>query len=145
MINDLIKELDAIFSVHSNSYYIKDAEEYIDLLEKKFPFRGSKISWNSLDSSISRKINLRNYVVESIDFYKEIREKYFKKKKDEIVVLGDNVMDFGITTTSENLEEILKVVLNLPQHTYILNESAQWCMVFEMEGYADFAFSKNNV
>ena len=116
---------------------IDDEGYYIDLLEKKFPFVGSKIDWNRVPNSTSSKCQ-GDFIEEGYLFFEDCLEKGYILLRENIVIVGDSFMENALETKVENLTNILRLLLKLPQHTYIFDKECRWCLSFTMEGYFDF-------
>jgi hypothetical protein len=58
--------------------------------------------------------------------------------EDYLTVIGESSTQFAYTLAVPTLRQYLGDFLALPQHTYITDTKADWCLCFRMEGYAGF-------
>ena len=120
---------------------LQDESPFIELIEKNFPFVGSQIAWSKVPGAVTKQVDAQSFVKECIEFLEEQLKDAEISPSTNVVVLGDGAMDQAIATKVETLEAIMKDVLELPQHTYLIALNGEWCMTFTMEGYADFGRS----
>lgn len=118
-----------------------DETPFIELIEKNFPFVGSKIDWQQVPGVITKNINAHAFVPECLAFIKDQLIRFEIPPLTKVVVIGDGVLNQAIAARVEVLELLMSEILNLPQHTYIIELNGEWCMAFTMEGYADFGRS----
>ena len=68
-----------------------------------------------------------------------LAEKISAVADGELVLIGDSACDDAYSVSVEHLEQILRVMSELPQHTYILQKSLAWIACISFEGHLDFA------
>lgn len=120
---------------------LQDERPFIDLIEKNFPFVGSKIDWDRVPGAVTKKLNAQSFVSECLEFLKDRLKQTAISQSAKVVVLGDSAMEQAVATHAGMLETLMPEVLELPQHTYVIALGGEWCMTFTMEGYADFGYS----
>ncbi|TYS31780.1 rhs-associated protein [Bacillus pumilus] len=138
---DLIKDLelkDLLNCVKVN----KDPEIYLDLLEQKFEFDGSKIDWLQTKNHYSMNSNNESLLPDALLFITELKEKYLDNNL-QVIYIGDNLTEFGYQFELKHIEELLFYFLDVPQHHYFISLEGDWCMCISYENYLDFGFSLN--
>ncbi|MFJ5963272.1 rhs-associated protein [Bacillus sp. NPDC093026] len=138
---DLIKDLelkDLLNCVKVN----KDPEIYLDLLEQKFEFDGSKIDWLQTKNHYSMNSNNESLLPDALLFITELKEKYLDNNL-QVIYIGDNLTEFGYQFELKHIEELLVYFLDVPQHHYFISLEGDWCMCISYENYLDFGFSLN--
>ncbi|MEK4846067.1 rhs-associated protein [Bacillus sp. FSL W8-0183] len=138
---DLIKDLelkDLLNCVKVN----KDPEIYLDLLEQKFEFDGSKIDWLQTKNHYSMNSNNESLLPDALLFITELKEKYLDNNL-QVIYIGDNLTEFGYQFELKHIEELLAYFLDVPQHHYFISLEGDWCMCISYENYLDFGFSLN--
>ncbi|WP_353855161.1 rhs-associated protein [Bacillus sp. Bos-x628] len=138
---DLIKDLelkDLLNCVKVN----KDPEIYLDLLEQKFEFDGSKIDWLQTKNHYSMNSNNESLLPDALLFITELKEKYLDNNL-QVIYIGDNLTEFGYQFELKHIEELLVCFLDVPQHHYFISLEGDWCMCISYENYLDFGFSLN--
>ncbi|EKF33716.1 hypothetical protein [Bacillus xiamenensis] len=138
---DLIKDLelkDLLNCVKVN----KDPEIYLDLLEQKFEFDGSKIDWLQTKNHYSMNSNNESLLPDALLFITELKEKYLDNNL-QVIYIGDNLTEFGYQFELKHIEKLLAYFLDVPQHHYFISLEGDWCMCISYENYLDFGFSLN--
>jgi len=131
---NFLKDLDE-FIASGEVEVLTDNDRYINLLQEKYPFSGSKIDWEQTSAHVEKKIETND---DELAFYKDLRTSAQIPNGQQIVFISDNDIAGVLIFNSETLDKILERILDLPQHKYLLAESGEWCLNFTMEGFADF-------
>lgn len=106
-------------------------------LYASFPFLGSKVDWAALPLSIERQDYEQSSQMESfIEFFNEMRDQF--DLSGNVLYLGDDRTDVVLKSSMQVFSEILRTLLDVPQHNYFIDEKFRWCMCFSFEG--DMAF-----
>ncbi|MBR0591738.1 rhs-associated protein [Bacillus sp. FSL W8-0645] len=138
---DLIKDLelkDLLNCVKVN----KNPEIYLDLIEQKFEFDGSKIDWLQTNNHHSKNSNNESLLPDALLFITELKEKYLANNL-QVIYIGDNLTEFGYQFELKHIEELLVYFLDIPQHHYFVPLEGDWCICISYENYLDFGFSLN--
>lgn len=102
-------------------------------INESIPFIGNQIAWSTLENSISFGPASSNLAISML------AEKISAVADGELVLIGDSACDDAYSVSVEHLEQILRVMSELPQHTYILQKSLAWIACISFEGHLDFA------
>ncbi|MDR7250706.1 rhs-associated protein [Bacillus pumilus] len=138
---ELIKDLelkDLLNCVKVN----KNPEIYLDLIEQKFEFDGSKIDWLQTNNHHSKNSNNESLLPDALLFITELKEKYLANNL-QVIYIGDNLTEFGYQFELKHIEELLVYFLDIPQHHYFVPLEGDWCICISYENYLDFGFSLN--
>ena len=92
--DELIKEL-GLNELNKCVKVIKNPETYLNLIEQKFEFKGSKVDWFQTNKHYSKESNNDSLLTDSILFITELKEKYkeierFLKQLKNPEQIGDN-------------------------------------------------------
>ncbi len=118
---------------------ITDSSQHCRLIEKRFPFSGSKISWEQVPNSINIYLkDEEKLLITVLDLISELEEKDFINSKENIIVVGDGQFDFSYKLELEDLKTILKKIIDLPQHLYLMQENANWVLAVTSQRYIGF-------
>lgn len=120
----------------------KNPEIYLDLIEQKFEFDGSKIDWSQTNNHHSKNSNNESLLPDALLFITELKEKYLDNNL-QVIYIGDNLTEFGYQFELKHIEELLVYFLDIPQHHYFISLEGDWCMCISYENYLDFGFSLN--
>jgi hypothetical protein len=138
----LIEELSSSH-FYSDLVIEENTTEIFASIYKAFPIIGSKINWAHVVGSIhSSEPNLDLQIQRWLEFFDNVDKRF--DLPGEITIVGDGVIDFGITGTKTAIRSALSIILTFPQHHYLLgggNRALLWCMCFSAEGDMDFGFS----
>lgn len=121
---------------------IENPEAYLNLIEQKFVFHGSKIDWLLTDKHYSKESNNESLLADTSLFIKELKEKYLNNNV-RLMYIGDSLTDFGYQFELKDIEKILVYFLDIPQHHYFIPLEGDWCLCISSENYLDFGFSLN--
>jgi len=138
---DLIKDLglkDLLKYVKVN----KKPKIFLDLIEQKFDFAGSKIDWLQTNKHHSKSSNHASLLSDALLFITELKERYLANNL-QVIYIGDNLTEFGYQFELRHLEELLVYFLDIPQHHYFISLEGDWCICISFEDYLDFGFSLN--
>src|SRR5262249_4038288 len=94
---------------------------YFDMLQKRFPVRGSKIDWDRVSMARVNRVDTADseqYLDDAEAFAHDIQESERLYPDYRVVVIGD-----------------------MPQHTYVLAPDAEWCLAFTLEGDLCFGYA----
>lgn len=119
------------------------SEGYFVLLEQRFPLIGSKIDWSQVPTSIERRFDVldsERHADAAAAFMEEISASQNFAPETRIVVIGDSAMEGAVVLSLQVLRACLRSFVMMPQHTYVTNAEASWCMAFTMEG--DLCFGR---
>ena len=122
---------------------VDDDKCYIDMIESGFPFVGSRIDWGQLgDVRFEVMESKDSFSKQCFDFLLSVRTSRSISDSEEVVVLGDSCMEYAVVTSVRKLIDIIEDIVDLPQHTYVVESQGCWCMVFTMEGEMAFGVSR---
>lgn len=124
-----LKKLNISFSTLSDIEHDAIARK----INESIPFTGNKIAWSTLDDSISFGSASSNLAISML------AEKISAVADGELVIIGDSACDNAYSLSVEHLDQALRVMSELPQHTYILQTSLTWIACISFEGHLDFA------
>ena len=54
--------------------------------------------------------------------------------KGPVLYVGDSGTDFALAASVERMRRVLPVLLEIPQHHYLVGPNARWCFCLTMEG-----------
>lgn len=119
-----------------------DASKWVRLVSERFPFTGSRIAWDRVPNSVVAHLGDGEGEVEF--FMNKFRTVVQENSLVGCVVhVGDSLTDFSIAAELRVMEVVLPVMLEVPQHHYLVDRFGKWCMSFSMEGDFGFGFSAN--
>lgn len=119
---------------------IKNPETYLDLIEQKFEFDGSKIDWLKTNKHYSKESNNESLLTDASLFITELKDKYLKDNV-QVMYVGDSLTEFGYQFEMKDIKKILEYFLEIPQHHYFIPLEGDWCLCISYENYLDFGFS----
>ncbi|WP_395739878.1 hypothetical protein [Prosthecobacter sp.] len=108
-----------------------DETPVVDLIERAFPFSGSKIDWDAVPGSQVKTRSSGSPVTECRTFLDECLRHL--DPSAPLLIVGDGIMDFAIAVRLGDLDCCFEEIIHLPQHTYITTPTAEWCLVVTME------------
>jgi hypothetical protein len=120
------------------------SEPYFEALQRHFPVRGSKIDWDRVPRAQIRQADTANsekYFDNAVAFTEEILESERLDRDRDVVVIGDSAMEGAFKMRLWVLRSLLRSILRMPQHTYVLGPDTSWCLVFSMEGDLCFGYA----
>ncbi|WLH75928.1 hypothetical protein PSH70_10805 [Pseudomonas fluorescens] len=127
LIKDL-KKLNITFSILSEAEH----NAIVNSINETMPFSGSQIAWSKLKNSINFGFEASNLAISLLT------EEINKKTNRKLYFVGDACSE-GYSIGPEKLGEALKILSELPQHTYIIPEPMTWIACLSFEGHIDFA------
>ena len=135
--DNFIKKLLTKYSIDDITIVQRTSDDYFLMVEKRFPLYGSKIDWDNVNGAIQKMSNVQSptiFLNDILNFINEIGAKGNFTDKDRVIVIGDSAIEEAIRMPIKILKEILKELLQLPQHLYIVHENGDWCLTVTMEG-----------
>jgi hypothetical protein len=96
------------------------------------PFSGSQIAWSKLTTSINFGLQASDLAISLLI------EELNKVTNDNLYFVGDVCSD-GYLVDHRGLSQVVKILSEFPQHTYIVPEPMTWIACLSFEGYIDFA------
>lgn len=129
---ELKKELSES-SIHFEKLKSEAHDDFVSVINKKIPFSGSKISWNSLPNSMSYIKNDYNQA------FREISEKVKMLSISEIIFIGDVLTESAYKTSTNNFETTLAIFADIPQHTYFFSNDLSFIGCISSEGELNFS------
>lgn len=139
--DELVKDLE-LNKLHKCVIVIKNPETYLNLIEQKFKFNGSKIDWLQSNMHYSKESNNESLLTDASLFITELKEKYLNNNVP-VIYIGDSLTDFGYQFEIKDIEQFLVYFLDIPQHHYFIPLEGDWCLCISFENYLDFGFSLN--
>jgi hypothetical protein len=117
------------------------SHEYVDVVQRRFPFLGSKIDWDRVPRSQVRRVSdVTRFMDEAVAFTLEVMASERLDREVQIAVIGDNAMDVTLRMSPSTFRRCLRTILDMPQHTYVLALDGAWCLVYTMEGDLCFGY-----
>lgn len=130
--NDLERRLSSV------NFRISDSSSHLfSGLMKNYPILGSKIDWSKVHGTVRGDHNSNG-----VDFFLLMKERF--SLSGMAIYAGDGVTDITVESGVDYMDKILSVVMDIPQHHYVIGENYRWCVCITMEGDFDFGFSRNN-
>ena len=125
--------------------------QYVNTIERRFPFFGSKIDWDEIPSSLffdltSLKNNKNAHNSMLKEGFKTIYQTVLEmglNEDQEIIIVGDSIFDIALRMPLGKLPELYWELFELPQHTYIIPPDASWCINFTFEHELFFGVAPN--
>lgn len=130
------EEITINLNTHNIGFETLTDVEHKLILEKmnnEIPFASSKIDWENLKNGhifFNEPLNIATL---------QLAEKIRELSAGNLIFVGDSACDEAYSITPKNLEQALKLFSELPQHTYILQNSLNWIACISFEGDIDFA------
>ena len=127
---ELIKDLK---KSNINFSILSEAEHntIVNSINETMPFSGNQIAWSKIKNSISYGLETSNLAISLLT------EEINKKTKNKLYFVGD-ACSKGYSIDHEKLSEAIKILSELPQHTYIVPEPMTWIACLSFEGHIDF-------
>ncbi|KPA11165.1 hypothetical protein MHK_008630 [Candidatus Magnetomorum sp. HK-1] len=142
--NKFVENLLKRYSTDSIITVERSSDVYFSILEKRFPLYGSKIDWDSVPGALQKESNVQdsdNFFKDAFSFLNELESHGKMSDSDEVIIVSDSAIEEAIRMPLKILKEILRDLLELPHHLYILQENGDWCLAITMEGSLCFAHS----
>lgn len=139
--DDVRSALKAMFDV-GELLDVGDAVTVFDSLSTAFPTSGSKIDWEHVPGSIEfaePDVDLQHQ--HFVDFFDEMQRRF--GLPGPVTYVGDSATDFALTGAVDVIRRALPVLLEVPQHHYLLGPGCSWCMCLTMEGDIGFGRSES--
>lgn len=110
---------------------------FLGRLESSFPFSHSRIDWSKLPYFIERyEYDPTKHVVFFSSHFRKMVEA--EGLVGEVIYFGDNATEISIIGDVSAYEEAIEVLMELPQHHFLVDRDFTWCMSMTMEGDAAF-------
>lgn len=127
LITDL-KKLNIDFSVISQT----EQDSMVSEINERIPFSGNQIDWSSLGNSIDFGLAPSTLAISLI------AAEICKASDNDLIIISDSACDNAYSISPEHLNQVLKVLSEFPQHTYILSADFTWIACISFEGHLDF-------
>lgn len=127
LITDL-KKLNIDFSVISQ----EEQDSMVSRINERIPFSGNQIDWSRLGSSVNFGSASSTLAISLI------AAEICKISDNDLVIISDSACDNAYSISPEHLNQVLKVLSDFPQHTYIVSEDFTWIACISFEGHLDF-------
>lgn len=125
---------------------IADLSYYIEKLRTRFPFVGSRINFNNLNSNIYLKSDQKNISVDATSFIENLIEEKKCSKDDVIIYIGDSLTENGYEFYLNDLLKIIPFLVNeIPQHHYLIFKDLEKIIYISFENDVEFAEIFDNV
>lgn len=139
--DDLLQEMNTDLLLGNVYIHTEVDHDYINDIDEKFSFIGSKIDWSEVLHHFHRRVERLQYSVSVNEFFNRFVLAAGLGEKDKLIVVGDSALDAVLVFSVNTLRKYLVDVVSLPQHTYIISQDVCWCACFTMEGDMDFGLS----
>ena len=117
-----------------------DAMDVFGLLESAYPTSGSKIDWARVPDAIQCVDEIGpDRSGRFVEFFVEICNSL--RLTGPVLYVGDHSPDFAIAASVETMKKVLPVLLEIPQHHFLVGPNGSWCFCLTMEGDIDFGRS----
>lgn len=117
---------------------VESQESWFEVLEKKFPIGLNRIAWKSVNEvdmiSLGKLTENKEEVKEKIlSFILTKFDQVNINDAERLIVLSDGALEETYSIVVSDLKQIFEHVLFLPQHTYIIPQSGEWCLNYTFE------------
>lgn len=116
---------------------VGDSDPVFSRLSKAFPTSGSKIDWKRVPGAVvftdQDEASQRQAFMRLFD---EMRSRF--ELRGPATYAGDSATERALEGTLEAIRESLPVLLDVPQHHYIVGPDCLWCMCLTIEGDVSF-------
>lgn len=133
---ELIHEFKKLHS--DDSFKVLESQFYIDLINNKFPFLGSRIDFSKSKKHQYTHLNKDNLIINSSNFINNIITDNSLDICQEIIYIGDGVTECAYKFKLKNLVIFLPAILENPQHHYFVDKNYNWCLFISFENDIDF-------
>jgi hypothetical protein len=113
-----------------------DGSECEAWISNRLPFVGTGVDWSRVTGSP------RHWFAESDDAMSAVVADFVSAVRDRgaVIHVGDSLSPFAVRVTPEKLADVLPVLLEIPEHHYLVSDDRTWCGVFRFEGQVDLVF-----
>ncbi len=126
--------------ISKSIFEIGDSTPVFSRMGKIFEPKGSKIDWGKVPESIQAYESDENqFNAACLEFFAMIVQKF--SLDGSLIYVGDGNTDFAISCSVEKMKTVLGVLLEVPQHHYLIGENFDWCFCFSFEGDMSFGFN----
>jgi len=105
---------------------------------RSFPLSGSKINWAQVPGARQTK-EAGASPKECIDFWEHVA--YEERLSGLVTYACVGEVSFSVQVLVPNVTALLRAILEIPQHHYLLGFGGARCLCFTMEGDVDFGRS----
>ncbi len=118
----------------------EESEGVTRKLEASFPFVGSKIAWGRVKHHLSESTQGGRKTIEAVarDLVARLNESALVGENEDVYIIGDSAVDSVLLMKWRAFRESIDIFVSLPQHTYVVDTGAHWCVALTIEGYADW-------
>ncbi|WP_130212637.1 hypothetical protein [Bradyrhizobium genosp. SA-3] len=117
-----------------------DAKDVFRLLATAYPTSGSRIDWARVPDAVECVDAVGpDRPAQFVEFFAEICDHL--RLSGPVLYVGDNAPDFAIAASIETMKNVLHVLLEIPQHHFLVGPNGRWCFCLTMEGDIDFGRS----
>ena len=122
---------------------IVNSDDYNKWIGDAYPSCGSRIDWEKLEGVISDKAVHRgsgyNHDIKAVEFVERIARHTGYNRR--LIVIPDGTTEHSLLMTFEELKKAIGVIVEFPQHTYIVSEDKSFVIVLTIDGYMNFAMA----
>ena len=113
-----------------------DGSECEAWVSSRLPFVGTGVDWSRVIGSH------RHWFAESDDEMSSVVAEFVSAVRDRgaAIHVGDSLSPFAVRVTRDNLVSALLMLLEIPEHHYLVSDDRTWCGVFRTEGDVDLIF-----
>lgn len=110
------------------------------LLGRSFPLSGSKIDWTEVPGAQGIAVTDHRLLADAgVEFWQRIAQT--ERLSGMATYVCDGGVGFSVEASVPDVSEMLRHILEIPQHHYLIGAGAAWCLCFTMEGDVDFGRS----
>jgi hypothetical protein len=125
---------------------IQKTDVYFDFISDNFPISANRIDWDKVDNSIDlhiEELDINDTVklFNSLSiFFEEVAKRYNINSDEKIIIIGDNLTEYGYEMKFSLLKQRILYFLQIPQHTYCIFPISKYCLNITFEN--SFHFGK---
>lgn len=107
-------------------------DDWVGILERHFPFRMGRIDWGVVSGMRHAKVADNDDCIAAFKVADEL------SAAGSLIYLGDSLTELVYEFNSVDLERLLHIVSDVPQHHFVFPPDAAWCINVTFEGDAYF-------
>ncbi|SDU30611.1 hypothetical protein [Pseudomonas yamanorum] len=111
----------------------KEQEDFINNIQNKIIFAGSKIDWKALENATELSYMDRPLALTIV------AEKLGSLGIQQVIFLSDSAIEHAYSININDIKKALEIFADFPQHTYIFPQSLHWIACLAFEGQIDYA------
>ncbi|MBK5407517.1 hypothetical protein JFU58_03055 [Pseudomonas sp. TH34] len=111
----------------------KEQEDFINNIQNKIIFAGSKIDWEALENATELSYMDRPLALTIV------AEKLGSLGIQQVIFLSDSAIEHAYSININDIKKALEIFADFPQHTYIFPQSLHWIACLAFEGQIDYA------